>query len=573
MRSSVMRLCLPALVALASAATAQPAPFAFGGPQEDKAYAVDVAADGAFAVGGFTYGGYDADPGPAAVVVPNGGRADGFAAVYGPDRSLRFVVPIGPPGPSAFDEVFDVALGPSGELAVAGQVGEILDLDPGEGEVFVEARGLAVDVFLAVYEPDGALRYGFTLPGLRFDRGAHVAFDADGALYLAATADAPTDLDPSSGEAVVDGALSTPVLASYTVAGALRWGFSLPGAQCPVEAVDVAGGRVAFACSLISGALDVDPGPTVRTLDGDANITWLAATYTASEGALASAFLVGGSRSFGGVGDLALDAEGGVALVGAIDEVADFDPGSGAVILDPGDEREAGVVAAYGPDGALRFAAALGPMLPRAVDAEGGRVVYTGSLTGPFDADPGEGVAMVVPPAPFDVATVSLSDTGAFEWASAVTGDGRGDNGFDVALRDGRAFVTGRFSGTVDVDPGPGVIELESRSRSDYDVFVVAYGPDGALAARPTSTRSTPPAAGALRVWPNPSAGGARVDVGGMLGAVRVGVYDVLGREVARLWDGAAPPPLVLPALAPGVYTVRAASAAGVAAVRVTVVR
>ena len=565
---------LLALALFTSAAAAQPAPFAFGGPQEDKAYAVDVAADGAFAVGGFTYGGYDADPGPAEVLVPNGGRSDGFAAVYGPDRALRFVVPFGPPSPSASDEVFDVALGPSGELAVVGQVGEVLDLDPGEGEALIEAPGFAVYVFLAVYEPDGALRYGFTLPGLRFDRGAHVAFDADGALYLAATASAETDLDAGPGEAVVDGSLSTPVLASYAADGALRWGFSLRGAQCPVEAVDVAGGRVALACSLISGALDVDPGPAARELDGDAIITWLAATYAADDGALASAFLVGGSRSFGGVGDLALDAEGGVALVGAIDQAADFDPGLGEAILDPGDEREAGVVAAYGPDGALRFAAAPGPMLPRAVDAEGGRVVYTGSLTGPFDADPGEGQVTVVPPSPFDVATVSLTAAGAFEWAAAMTGPGRGDNGFDVALRDGRAFVTGRFSGTVDVDPGPGVVEVASRSTSDYDVFVVAYGPDGGLAARPTAGEPAPPAAGRLRVWPNPSAGGARVDVGGAAGAVHVGVYDVLGREVARVWDGAAPPAtLDLPALAPGVYTVRAASASGVSLARVTVVR
>ena len=191
-----------------------------------------------------------------------------------------------------------------------GQVGEVLDLDPGPGETVVEAPGFAVYVFVAVYEPDGALRYGFTLPGLRFDRGAHVAYDEGGTLYLAATANNPVDLDPGPGEAVVDG-FTSPVLASYTPDGALRWGFALEGAQCPVEGVDVAGGRVALACSLISGTLDVDPGPTERELDGDANITWLAATYASADGALASAFLVGGSRSFGGVGDVALDAEGG----------------------------------------------------------------------------------------------------------------------------------------------------------------------------------------------------------------------------------------------------------------------
>ena len=571
-----MRLVLLGLALSASVTTAQPAPFSFGGPQEDAGYAVDVGPDGAFAVGGFTYGGYDADPGPAEVLVPNGGRSDGFAAVYGSDRALRFAVPFGPPGPSAADEVFDVALGPSGELAVVGQVGELLDLDPGPDEEIIEAPGFAVYVFVAVYEPDGALRYGFTLPGLRFDRGAHVALDEDGALYLATTANAAVDLDPGAKEAVVEGVLSTPILASYTAGGDLRWGFGLDGAQCPVEGVDVAGGRVALACSLITGALDVDPGPAERTLDGDANVTWLAATYTSDEGALASAFLVGGSRSFGGVGDLALDAEGGVVLVGAIDQAADFDPGVGELVVGTGGEREAGVVAAYDADGAPRFVSPLGPMLPRAVDTDGDRVVYTGSLGGSFDADPGAGRVTVTPGAPFEATTVSLTSAGAFEWASSVAGPGAGDNGFDVALGlDGRAVVTGRFSDTVDADPGPGEVPLSSGSRFDYDVFVLAYGPDGRLAGRPTSGGATPPDIAALRVWPNPSAGGARVRWGGAAGPARVAVLDVLGREVAVLHEG---PPrgaldLRLPALAPGVYTVRATGAGGAASTRVTVVR
>ena len=569
-----MRRSAFALALLASTAAAQTAPFAFGGPQEDVGYAVDVGPDGSFAVGGITYGGYDADPGPGEAVVLNGGRSDGFAAVYGPDGAFRFVVPFGPPGPSAVDEVFDVALGPSGELAVVGQVGETLDLDPGPGEEIVQAPGLAVYVFVAVYAPDGALRYGFTLPGLRFDRGAHVAYDEDGALYLAATANGPVDLDPGPDEVVVDG-FTSPVLASYTPGGALRWGFALDGAQCPVEGVDVAGGRVALACSLITGALDVDPGPAERELDGDANVTWLAASYTSDEGALASAFVVGGSRSFGGVGDVALDAEGGVALVGAIDQAADFDPGVGELVVGTDGEREAGVVAAYDADGTPRFASTLGPMLPRAVDAGGGRVVYTGSLGGSFDADPGAGRATVAPADPFEATTVSLTSAGAFEWASTVAGPGNGDNGLDVALGPGgEALVTGRFSDTVDADPGPGEVPLSSGSRFDYDVFVLAYGPDGRLAARPTSGESAPPAA-ALRVWPNPSAGRPRVRWGGAAGPVRVAVVDALGREVAVLHRGPAPGALDLrlPALAPGVYTVQATASGGAASVRVTVVR
>ncbi|MEM0963995.1 MAG: T9SS type A sorting domain-containing protein, partial [Bacteroidota bacterium] len=58
-------------------------------------------------------------------------------------------------------------------------------------------------------------------------------------------------------------------------------------------------------------------------------------------------------------------------------------------------------------------------------------------------------------------------------------------------------------------------------------------------------------------------------------GPVRVTVVDLLGREVAQLWDGPAPPsPLVLDApLAPGVYTVRAEGVGGSTSVRVVKAR
>ena len=571
-----MRRSALALALLSSAAAAQPAPFSFGGASEDFGFAVDVGPDGSFAVAGSTFGGYDPDPGAGDATVPSGGNEDGFAAVYGPDGAFRFVVPFGPPGPSAVDEAFDVALSPSGDVAVAGYVGETLDLDPGPGETLIEAPGLAVYVFVAVYAPDGTLRYGFTLPGLRFDRGAHVAYDDDGVLYLAATANNPVDLDPGPGETVVDGSLSTPVLASYGADGALRWGFGLDGSQCPVEGVDATAGRVALACSLISGALDVDPGPAVQELDSDANISWVAALYAAADGALASAFVVGGSQSFGGVGDVALDGAGGVALVGAIDREADFDPGAGELVVGTAGEREAGVVAAYDADGTPRFAAALGPMLPRAVDTDGDRVVYTGSLGGAYDADPGPGQVTVLPGAPFEATTVSLTSDGAFEWASTVAGPGNGDNGLDVALgTDGRAVVVGRFSDTVDADPGSGEALLSSGSRFNVDVFVVAYGRDGGLAAAPTDTDATPPGATALRVWPNPSAGGARILWDGAAVSARVSVVDALGREVTVLHQGPVTRglDLRLPALAPGLYVVRAASSGGVASTRVSVVR
>ena len=140
---------------------------------------------------------------------------------------------------------------------------------------------------------------------------------------------AATDLDLGAGQAVVDGFRSA-TLASYEPGGAFRWGFAVEGAQYRARGLAVANGRVAITGDLISGTVDVDPSAAVREIEGVAVSDWLTATYT-TDGALASAFVVGGS-AFGGVADIDLDADGSVALVGTIDRNADFDPGDGEAI-------------------------------------------------------------------------------------------------------------------------------------------------------------------------------------------------------------------------------------------------
>lgn len=116
----------------------------------------------------------------------------------------------------------------------------------------------------------------------------------------------------------------------------------------------------------------------------------------------------------------------------------------------------------------------------------------------------------------------------------------------------------------------------------DGDVYVADYrGTVGRLRVQ-GGTATAPPATGgaALRLaGPNPFRAGTRVEIGAPVGdPLRVSVVDVLGREVAQLWDGPTPPGVLRlaldgAALAPGVYTVRLASGAGRAALRVVHVR
>ena len=123
-------------------------------------------------------------------------------------------------------------------------------------------------------------------------------------------------------------------------------------------------------------------------------------------------------------------------------------------------------------------------------------------------------------------------------------------------------LASSTYSGLGNTPPGPFSAELVGPG-------AVAFSTAGADA----------PGASALSVevvGANPSRGRVRVSVRGASGPTRVEAFDVLGRRVAVLFDGtlgSGAQEVSAPALAPGVYTVRAATARAAASQRVTVVR
>ena len=117
--------------------------------------------------------------------------------------------------------------------------------------------------------------------------------------------------------------------------------------------------------------------------------------------------------------------------------------------------------------------------------------------------------------------------------------------------------------------------ELLVASRADFGGEVGIFS---VTVPFPVSAEGASDAAFALALAPNPAAGAARVSVtAAAAGPLTVDVLDALGRRVATLFAGSASAGQAVTAtaagLAPGVYTVRAQSAAGVATERLTVVR
>jgi Ca2+-binding RTX toxin-like protein len=104
--------------------------------------------------------------------------------------------------------------------------------------------------------------------------------------------------------------------------------------------------------------------------------------------------------------------------------------------------------------------------------AEGSGLTHiTGFFAETADFDPGPGVVNLTGAGLDDAFVVTLDADGGFVSASSA-GAAETDRGNGIAVDgSGRVYLTGVFNGTVDFDPGPGVVSLTSAGKGDVFVW------------------------------------------------------------------------------------------------------
>ena len=93
-----------------------------------------------------------------------------------------------------------------------------------------------------------------------------------------------------------------------------------------------------------------------------------------------------------------------------------------------------------------------------------GNIYTTGRFTETMDFDPGPGVFNLTSAGAFDIFISKSDAAGNFLWAKRIGGIAT-DWGVSIAVQaSGELYICGDFGGTVDFDPGPGVLNLTSYS-------------------------------------------------------------------------------------------------------------
>ncbi|MEL6616590.1 MAG: T9SS type A sorting domain-containing protein, partial [Bacteroidota bacterium] len=343
-----------------------------------------------------------------------------------------------------------------------------------------------------------------------------------------------------------------------------------------------------YTTGQFAGTTDFDAGDgsfPLTSNPGGAQQDGYIAAYERADGAFAWAGAISGNNLEKGT-SIATDGER-VYVGGFFSSTVDFDPGAGMTerTVVGGDVFDPFVAAYTASGGEFVWVNAMTSTAPgsgseetAAVAVIGSRVYAVGRIAGTADFEDGPGVSEASALGFDDAFFASYNvETGAFADVNMIGGPSN-ERSLGVTVSPDDVIVVGAFATrapgqTVDFDPGPG--ETPLTSNGDLDAFVAAYSlPDGV----PTEPLA-PEAAARLSVWPNPSASGATVRLEtAASGSAEVVLLDALGRRVATLFSGAALAGQTVeaalpPALAPGLYLVRATTPEATVSRAVTVMR
>ncbi|MFA6152907.1 MAG: SBBP repeat-containing protein [Chitinophagaceae bacterium] len=380
-----------------------------------------------------------------------------------------------------------LAADPAGNVYSIGYFSGTTDFDPGAGIFNMTAVGKS-DAFILKLDKDGNFVWVKQIGGSDDDNAVGVHADAAGNLYVCGIFKSNSiDIDPGAGTStLVKSGTQDAYALKLDASGNFVWGKQFGGgtSECNVYSMATDGtGNVVFG-GYFSGTADFDPGSAVSSMtsksaDYDGFICKLTNT-----GAFAWCKQFEGDN-FNGVSNIAADASGNVYATGIFEELMDSDPGVSVKNL-----ATAGAVDVFviklDASGNFVWSAQGGGTEPDwargiAVDATG-NVFVTGTFDGKANFDPaGAGYHLTSVGGTWspDAFVLKLNAAGKFSWvkqAGTISPEEVSGIALDAA---GNIYITGSFTGVMDVDPGPAATYLTSTN--DIDMFIWKLDASGNL--------------------------------------------------------------------------------------------
>ena len=462
---------------------------------DGKAITIDAAGN-VYCLGYFT-GNPDFDPGPGTAIL-DGSTGSAYIAKYTTEGNFIWATQL----PStALPE--DIAVDAAQNVYVTGQFTLTQDFDPGPGVMSLTSLGQN-DSYIVKLNAAGTFLWAKALAGTQGQIGNGIAVSQSGIVYTVGYFTGLTDFDPGPGTfSFTSGILFDSYISALDADGNFAWAQRIAGGFNQAYSIATnALGNIIIAGEF-TGTKDFDPGAPVFNLTSAGGSDIYILKLDAAGGFLSAV-------SFGGPGteadeSVALDAAGNIYVSGNFQVTTDLDPGP-AVLNFTATGASDIFVLKLTPTGSLVWGKQMGgPTAETALDIitdAAGNVYTTGLYQNTVDFDPGPGtypLTSVV--GNNDIFISKLTTDGNFGWAVSIGSNSLEDRGKGIAVdAAGYVYTTGIFLGTVDFDPGPGIVSLVDGLQS---VFVLKLGAStgAALPLTLLNFSALPSPAGTLLKW------------------------------------------------------------------------
>lgn len=379
-----------------------------------------------------------------------------------------------------------VATDAAGNVFTSGYFTGTVDFDPGAGVYNLTSAG-NYDIYICKLTAAGVLSWARRIGATEFDYAYGMAIDASGNVVLTGHFEGTVDFDPNAGisNLTSSGTTSSMYVLKLSTTGNFVW----------VRMIGAGGGDFAYALTIdassniifagrFTGTDDFDPGAGVFNLTSSG----IAGYFNAFVAKLNSSGNFVWARRFAGteyseVLSIAADPSGNIYTTGRFSSTIDFDPGTGVANLTSGGTSFNTFVSKLNASGNFVLAKKF-----NGVDAnegwgidvdDAGTIYVAGWYYTAIDLDPNAGTANRAAVGSRDAYFCKLTSIGNFSWGYSFGSAGIEEATSVVVDINGNPYLTGRFSQTIDFNPGAAVNNLVSTLNSS-NVFIVRFNISGA---------------------------------------------------------------------------------------------
>lgn len=350
------------------------------------------------------------------------------------------------------------------------------------GNSDVQGAG-STDIFIAKYDPAGALLWVRHAGGAGQDQATGIALDPAGNVLVTGSFSGTADFDPGPGILFLSSrGREDAFVWKLDGAGQVLWARAMGGTQSDAGIAICTGADGAiFLSGTFSGTADFDPGTGTFNLTpaGSTDIFFM---QLSAQGDFRWVRQIGGAGQ-DLVREMVLSGDQ-LCLTGSFSGRADFDPGAGTAQL-AGSGGADGFLAVYTREGNYSWARRIGgPGADEVLDITAdnqGDLYLTGFFTDSLSISPdtSAGIPLFFGAGASDAFFLRFDQEGAFKSGFRLGGSGS-EQGSSLSLDDqGNIFLAGMFSGALDFDPGPDSLVLQSSG--EQDIFLARYDSNGGV--------------------------------------------------------------------------------------------